>query len=156
MSHIYLLLMGRINARVDDDLLDEVDSHGDVRSQVVRDALKEYLNTERGRDTDGDELVDLVEDVVEEKIEDDVYPRLGNIYDCLDESSEDQGDRIPVDLRAELDPEVYDFYEKYTSSFETSMSSIVADLLEENAREMSRDLEDVVPGDPSWFVEGEE
>ena len=81
--------MGRINVRVDEDLLEEVDSQGDVRSDVVRNALKQYLGKEDVRQEE-QELADVVESVVDRKIENDIYPRLGNIYDRLeDEAGED-------------------------------------------------------------------
>lgn len=145
--------MGRINVRVDEDLLEEVDSQGDVRSDVVRDALKQYLGKEDVRH-DEDELADVVEGVVDRKIENDIYPRLGKIYDRLEEGEGDNGAVISV--KAEVDDDIREFYDGYTRAFETSVGEIAAELLEEHAREKSDELREVSPTDPSWTVEGEQ
>ncbi|MFP4188983.1 MAG: CopG family ribbon-helix-helix protein [Halobacteriales archaeon] len=145
--------MGRINVRVDEDLLEEVDSQGDVRSDVVRDALKQYLGKEDVRH-DEDELADVVEGVVDRKIENDIYPRLGKIYDRLEEGEGDNGAVISV--KAEVDDDIREFYDGYTRAFETSIGEIAAELLEEHAREKSDELREVSPTDPSWTVEGEQ
>ncbi|MDY7083237.1 MAG: ribbon-helix-helix domain-containing protein, partial [Halobacteria archaeon] len=123
--------MGRINVRVDEELLDEVDSHGDVRSEVVRNALKQYLGVEAQSDElvnvkqseqHQQQLAQVVEDVVNEKIEDDIYPRLGNIYDKLDEEMDDESEKVPLEVQVNLDAEVYNFYDNYTRAFETTVS----------------------------------
>lgn len=145
--------MGRINVRVDEDLLEEVDSQGDVRSDVVRDALKQYLGKEDVRH-DEEELADVVEGVVDRKIENDIYPRLGKIYDRLEEGEGDNGAVISV--KAEVDDDIREFYDGYTRAFETSVGEIAAELLEEHAREKSDELREVSPTDPSWTVEGEQ
>ncbi|MFP4174383.1 MAG: CopG family ribbon-helix-helix protein [Halobacteriales archaeon] len=145
--------MGRINVRVDEDLLEEVDSQGDVRSDVVRDALKQYLGKEDVRH-DEDELADVVEGVVDRKIENDIYPRLGKIYDRLEEGEGDNGAVISV--KAEVDDDIREFYDGYTRAFETSIGEIAAELFEEHAREKSDELREVSPTDPSWTVEGEQ
>ena len=147
--------MGRINVRVDEDLLDEVDSQGDVRSDVVRNALKQYLGKEDVRQEE-QELADVVESVVDRKIENDIYPRLGNIYDRLEDEAGEDGEKAVVDVQARVDKEVHDFYNGYTSAFETTVGDVVAELLEEHAREKSAELRDVSPTDPSWTLDAEE
>jgi len=146
--------MGRINVRVDEDLLEEVDSQGDVRSDVVRDALNQYLGKEDVRQ-DEEELADVVEGVVDRKIENDIYPRLGNIYDRL-ERKEDGEDGTVLDVEARVDDDVREFYEGYTRAFETTVGEIAAELLGEHAREKSDELRDVSPSSPSWTLEVEE
>jgi Arc/MetJ-type ribon-helix-helix transcriptional regulator len=145
--------MGRINVRVDEDLLEEVDSQGDVRSDVVRNALKQYLGKEDVRQEE-QELADVVEAVVDRKVENDIYPRLGNIYDRLDEGDGEEKEAV-VEIQARVDREVHDFYEGYTRAFETTVGDVVAELLEEHAREKSAELRDVSPTDPSWTLESE-
>lgn len=145
--------MGRINVRVDEDLLDEVDSHGDVRSEVVREALKQYLGVGVDADVDADdreELADVVESVVDRKIQRDVYPRLGNIYDRLDEEVEREAEDVPVELRLELDPEVYEFYENYTKAFGTSLSDLVSNMLTDEVSRISEEARGMPYVDPEW------
>jgi hypothetical protein len=144
--------MGRINVRVDEDLLDEVDSQGDVRSDVVRDALKQYLGKEDVRH-DEEELADVVEGVVDRKIENDIYPRLGKIYDRLEEGEGEE--RAVINVETEVDDDVREFYDGYTHAFETSVGEIAGELLEEHAREKSDELREVSPNDPSWTIETE-
>ncbi|XGI82979.1 hypothetical protein ACEU6E_06750 [Halorutilales archaeon Cl-col2-1] len=143
--------MGRINVRVDDDLLEEVDSEGDVRSEVVRQALKSHLGIEN--DTDAE--AETVEEVVEQKLEDEIYPRLGNIYDKLedDEGKAADGKRMKVEF--EIDPRVYDFYERYTKAFETPLSEIVSDVLEEEAVRLSNEIGEMSRKKPSWVLDDE-
>ncbi|MDY6780494.1 MAG: ribbon-helix-helix domain-containing protein [Halobacteria archaeon] len=151
--------MGRINVRVDEDLLEEVDSHGDVRSEVVRNALKNYLDADesvRQAEVEGENLAELVEEVVDDKIQEDIYPRLGNIYDRLDEEHEDDGEKKTVEVRADLDPEVHGFYESYTRAFETTLSDLVADLLEEKAHELSDEIDEIGTRNPSWTLDSDE
>lgn len=146
--------MGRINVRVDEDLLEEVDSQGDVRSDVVRDALKQYLGKEDVKQEE-QELAEVVEGVVDRKIENDIYPRLGNIYDRLeDEEGDSDGEKV-VEIKARVNEEVHGFYDDYTRAFETSLGEITADLLEEHAREKSEELREISPKDPSWTLETE-
>ncbi len=147
--------MGRINVRVDEDLLEEVDSQGDVRSDVVRDALKQYLGKEDVRQEE-EELADVVEQVVDRKIENDIYPRLGNIYDRLEEESGDGDEETVVDMQVRMDKEVHDFYDGYTRAFETTLGEVAAELLQEHAREKSDELRAVSPNDPSWTLETED
>ena len=147
--------MGRINVRVDEDLLDEVDSQGDVRSDVVRNALKQYLGKEDVRQ-EKEELADVVENVVDRKIENDIYPRLGNIYDRLEDEAEGDEEKAVVEIQARIDADVRDFYDGYTRAFETTVGDVVAELLEEHAREKSAELRDVSPTDPSWTLDTEE
>lgn len=148
--------MGRINVRVDEDLLEEVDSQGDVRSEVVRDALKTYLGVDqegsKKEEVEEEDLAKVVEDVVDQKIQEDVYPRLGNIYDKLEEEGELK-QKKKIEVNVELSPEVYEFYENYTRAFETPLSEITAELLEDEAHELSEKLEDVSPAKPSWMLE---
>lgn len=146
--------MGRINVRVDEDLLEEVDSQGDVRSDVVRNALKQYLGKEDVRQEE-QELADVVEAVVDRKVENDIYPRLGNIYDRLDEGDGEEKEAV-VEIQARVDREVHDFYEGYTRAFETTLGEVTAELLEDHAREKSAELRDVSPTDPSWTLDAEE
>jgi Arc/MetJ-type ribon-helix-helix transcriptional regulator len=146
--------MGRINVRVDEDLLEEVDSQGDVRSDVVRDALKQYLGKEDVRH-DEEELADVVEGVVDRKIENDIYPRLGKIYDRLEQEGEGDEDTV-IEIQARVDDDVHEFYDGYTRAFETSVGEITAELLEEHAHEKSEELREVSPSDPSWTVEKED
>jgi hypothetical protein len=145
--------MGRINVRVDEDLLEEVDSQGDVRSDVVRNALKQYLGKEDVRQEE-QELADVVEAVVDRKVENDIYPRLGNIYDRLDEGDGEEKEAV-VEIQARVDREVHDFYEGYTRAFETTLGEVTAELLEDHAREKSAELRDVSPTDPSWTLDAE-
>jgi len=147
--------MGRINVRVDEDLLEEVDSQGDVRSDVVRDALKQYLGKEDVRQEE-QELADVVENVVDRKIENDIYPRLGNIYDRLEEETKGEEEKAAVEIQTRIDPEVRDFYEGYTRAFETTVGDVVAELMEEHAHEKSAELRDVSPTNPSWTLKTEE
>jgi metal-responsive CopG/Arc/MetJ family transcriptional regulator len=147
--------MGRINVRVDEDLLEEVDSQGDVRSDVVRNALKQYLGKEDVRQEE-QELADVVESVVDRKIENDIYPRLGNIYDRLEDEKEGEEEEAVVEIQTSVNAEVRDFYEGYTRAFETTVGDVVAELLEEHAREKSAELHDVSPTDPSWTLDTEE
>lgn len=148
--------MGRINVRVDEDLLDEVDSHGDVRSEVVREALKQYLGVDEqaevGREG-REELADVVENVVDRKIQRDVYPRLGNIYDRLDEEVEREAEDVPVDLSLELDPEVLEFYEKYAKAFGTPMSDLVSNMMESEAPKVREAARGIPYVDPDWAEE---
>ena len=146
--------MGRINVRVDEDLLEEVDSQGDVRSDVVRDALKQYLGKEDVRH-DEEELADVVEGVVDRKIENDIYPRLGKIYDRLEQEDEGDEDTV-IEIQARVDDDVHEFYDGYTRAFETSVGEITAELLEKHAHEKSEELREVSPSDPSWTVEKED
>ena len=146
--------MGRINVRVDEDLLEEVDSQGDVRSDVVRDALKQYLGKEDVRH-DEEELADVVEGVVDRKIENDIYPRLGKIYDRLEQEDEGDEDTV-IEIQARVDDDVHEFYDGYTRAFETSVGEIAAELLEKHAHEKSEELREVSPSDPSWTVEKED
>lgn len=146
--------MGRINVRVDEDLLEEVDSQGDVRSDVVRNALKQYLGKEDVRQEE-QELADVVESVVDRKIENDIYPRLGNIYDRLEEEGEVKEEEAVVEIQARVNEEVHDFYDGYTRAFETTLGEVTADLLEDHAREKSAELRDVSPTDPSWTLDAE-
>lgn len=146
--------MGRINVRVDEDLLDEVDSQGDVRSDVVRNALKQYLGKEDVRQEE-QELADVVEQVVDRKIENDIYPRLGNIYDRLENEAGDEGSETVVDVQVSVDDEVREFYDGYTRAFETTLGEVAGELLEEHAREKSDELREVSPTDPSWTVEAD-
>jgi hypothetical protein len=146
--------MGRINVRVDEDLLEEVDSQGDVRSDVVRNALKQYLGKEDVRQEE-QELADVVESVVDRKIENDIYPRLGNIYDRLEDEAGEDGEKAVVEVQARVDKQVHDFYKGYTSAFETTVGEVVAELLEDHAREKSAELRDVSPTDPSWTLDTE-
>lgn len=147
--------MGRINVRVDEDLLEEVDSQGDVRSDVVRNALKQYLGKEDVRQEE-QELADVVENVVDRKIENDIYPRLGNIYDRLEEETEEGENETVVEIQARVNKEVRDFYDGYTRAFETTLGEVTADLLEDHAREKSAELREVSPKDPSWTLDTEE
>lgn len=147
--------MGRINVRVDEDLLEEVDSQGDVRSDVVRNALKQYLGKEDVRQEE-QELADVVESVVDRKIENDIYPRLGNIYDRLEDEKEGEEEEAVVEIQTRVKADVRDFYEGYTRAFETTVGDVVAELLEEHAREKSAELREVTPTDPSWTLETEE
>jgi hypothetical protein len=146
--------MGRINVRVDEDLLEEVDSQGDVRSDVVRNALKQYLGKEDVRQEE-QELADVVENVVDRKIENDIYPRLGNIYDRLEDEAGEEDEEAVIEIQTSVNAEVRDFYEGYTRAFETTVGDVVAELLEEHAREKSAELRDVSPTDPSWTLESE-
>jgi hypothetical protein len=146
--------MGRINVRVDEDLLEEVDSQGDVRSDVVRNALKQYLGKEDVRQEE-QELADVVEAVVDRKVENDIYPRLGNIYDRLEEEGEGEEQEAVVEIQARVDREVHDFYEGYTRAFETTLGEVTSELLEDHAREKSAELRDVSPTDPSWTLDAE-
>ena len=147
--------MGRINVRVDEDLLEEVDSQGDVRSDVVRNALKQYLGKEDVRQEE-QELADVVESVVDRKIENDIYPRLGNIYDRLEDEREGEEEKAVVEIQTRVNADVRDFYEGYTRAFETTVGDVVAELLEEHAREKSAELREVTPNDPSWTLDTEE
>lgn len=146
-----MVVMGRINVRVDEDLLEEVDSQGDVRSDVVRNALNQYLGKEDVRQEE-QELADVVESVVDRKIENDIYPRLGNIYDRLEDEAGEDGEKAVVEVQARVDEEVREFYRGYTSAFETTVGEVVAELMEEHAREKSVELHDVSPTDPSWTL----
>ncbi len=146
--------MGRINVRVDEDLLEEVDSQGDVRSDVVRNALKQYLGKENVRQEE-QELADVVETVVDRKIENDIYPRLGNIYDRLEQEAGEDGEQAVVEIQARVDKEVHDFYDGYTRAFETTLGEVTAELLKDHAREKSAELRDVSPTDPSWTLDAE-
>ena len=146
--------MGRINVRVDEDLLEEVDSQGDVRSDVVRNALKQYLGKEDVRQEE-QELADVVENVVDRKIENDIYPRLGNIYDRLEDEAGEEDEEAVIEIQTSVNADVRDFYEGYTRAFETTVGDVVAELLEEHAREKSAELREVSPTDPSWTVESE-
>lgn len=147
--------MGRINVRVDEDLLEEVDSQGDVRSDVVRNALKQYLGKEDVRHEE-QELAGVVEKVVDRKIENDIYPRLGNIYDRLEEGAEEGEEEAIVEVQARVNEEIRDFYDGYTRAFETTLGEVTADLLEDHAREKSEELREVSPTDPSWTLDAEE
>jgi hypothetical protein len=147
--------MGRINVRVDEDLLEEVDSQGDVRSDVVRNALKQYLGKEDVRQEE-QELADVVESVVDRKIENDIYPRLGNIYDRLEDEAGEEDEEAVIEIQTRVNADVRDFYEGYTRAFETTVGDVVAELLEEHAREKSAELRDVSPTDPSWTLDTEE
>ena len=147
--------MGRINVRVDEDLLEEVDSQGDVRSDVVRNALNQYLGKEDVRQEE-QELADVVESVVDRKIENDIYPRLGNIYDRLEDEREGEEEKAVVEIQTRVNADVRDFYEGYTRAFETTVGDVVAELLEEHAHEKSAELRDVSPTDPSWTLDTEE
>jgi len=148
--------MGRINVRVDEDLLDEVDSQGEVRSEVVRDALKQYLGKEEVKQSEAEaELDQVVERVVDRKMEDDIYPRLGNIYDRLEQEMETEEQEAVVDLQVSLDREVYEFYEGYTHAFQTTLDAIASDLLGSEAQELSDELREVSPNDTSWMLETE-
>ena len=149
-----MVVMGRINVRVDEDLLEEVDSQGDVRSDVVRNALKQYLGKEDVRQEE-QELADVVENVVDRKIENDIYPRLGNIYDRLEDEAGEEDEEAVIEIQTSVNAEVRDFYEGYTRAFETTVGDVVAELLEEHAREKSAELRDVSPTDPSWTLESE-
>jgi len=147
--------MGRINVRVDEDLLDEVDSQGEVRSEVVRDALKQYLGKEEVSDAEAEaELNQVVERVVDRKMEDDIYPRFDNIYDRIDEEMDAEEEKKALEVQTALDREVHRFYENYTRAFEEPLGDIVANLLEEDAREKSEKLRDM--NDASWLLEPEE
>lgn len=144
--------MGRINVRVDEELLDEVDSHGDVRSEVVREALKQYLGVDSQSDVeygDAEEISEVVESVVDRKIQKDVYPRLGNIYDRLDEEV-DESDSVSFEVGVDLDPEVYEFYENYNKAFGTSMSDLVSNMLEEEVTRLRDNARRMPYVDPDW------
>lgn len=148
--------MGRINVRVDEDLLDEVDSHGDVRSEVVREALKQYLGVgvEAGAGKGGEEeLADVVENVVDRKIQKDVYPRLGNIYDRLDEEVEREAEEVPVELSLDLDPEVLEFYENYAKAFGTPLSDLVSNMMESEVPRIRETAQGMPYVDPEWLEE---
>ncbi|MDY6776122.1 MAG: hypothetical protein SV253_08655 [Halobacteria archaeon] len=149
--------MGRINVRVDDDLLEEVDSEGDVRSEVVRRALKSHLGVEEfsGSGSDSDAPSDTIEEVVEQKLEDEIYPRLGNIYDRLEDEEAKTADGKRMQVEFEIDPEVYDFYERYTQAFETPLSEIVSDVLEEEAVRLSDEIGEMSRKKPSWVLDDE-
>lgn len=148
--------MGRINVRVDEDLLDEVDSQGEVRSEVVRDALKQYLGKEEVKQSEAEaELDQVVERIVDRKMEDDIYPRFGNIYDKLEQEIDAEREDATVDLQVSLGRDVYDFYEGYTHAFQTTLDEIASDLLESEAQELSDELREVSPNDPSWMLETE-
>lgn len=151
--------MSRINVRVDDDLLQKVDAHGEVRSEVVREALKKYVD--EGNTVDGEgvkqppqELAQVVESIVDEKIQEDVYPRFGKIYDKLEEEMEEEEEsKVPLELKVNLSPEVYNFYEKYTRAFETPVSDIVTNLLEEEALRLSDQINQMPHKSPSWALD---
>ncbi|MDY6764618.1 MAG: ribbon-helix-helix domain-containing protein [Halobacteria archaeon] len=154
--------MSRINVRVDEDLLEKVDAQGEVRSEVVREALKNYVDEEPVLDDEGvkqppQELAQVVEDIVNQKIQEDIYPRFGKIYDKLDEEMEEEEEsKVPIELTVNLSPEVYNFYEKYTRAFETPVSDIVSNLLEEEALRLSDQINQMPHKSPSWALETEE
>ncbi|MFP4632705.1 MAG: hypothetical protein ACLFMT_04630 [Halobacteriales archaeon] len=94
---------------------------------------------------------DEVVEVVEQRIEEDVYPRLSNIYSSLERRGGAPASDVPENV--ELRPEVQRFYDGYTAAFEASVEELAAELLEEEARRLSEELESVSGEEPSWLLE---
>lgn len=91
-----------------------------------------------------------VREVVDERVREDVYPRLSKIYQSLEH--EGRGDaELPDDV--DLSPEIQRFYEEYTSAFDASIEELVAELLEEEARRLSEELEFASGESPDWLLE---
>ncbi len=147
----------RINVRVDEGLLEKIDSKGENRSEIVRQALKNYLesnsfsgNVRQKQKQSPAKLEDVIEDIIDRRMEEDIYPRLGKIYNKLDEDIEDE-DGVSVKLNVEMDTETHTFYEGYTQAFETPLSEIASEALEKKAEELSNNLRDIAK-DASWLL----
>ncbi len=102
---------------------------------------------------DADDVVvsrEDVEEVVDRRVREDVYPRLSKIYESLERES--RGDAsLPDDL--DISRDVEEFYEEYSRAFDASVEELVGELLEEEAYRLSEELETVSGENPDWLLE---